>query len=79
MEDVGILNGHLVYFIAIWHILRLLVYFKAIWCILPVLVSCSKKNLATLRPVQCTADPNFYFFPRRGQTLLLLLLNSKRN
>jgi hypothetical protein len=35
MEDVGILYGHLVYYMAIWHILR-------------VLVSCSKNNLATL-------------------------------
>jgi hypothetical protein len=48
MEDVGILNGHLVYYMAIWHILRFLVYLKVIWYILPVLVSCSKKNMATM-------------------------------
>jgi hypothetical protein len=48
MEDVGIFYGHLVYFMAIWHILRFLVYLKVNWYILPVLVSCSKKNLATL-------------------------------
>jgi hypothetical protein len=36
MEDVGIFYGHLV-------------YFKNIWYILPFLVSCSKKNLATLK------------------------------
>jgi hypothetical protein len=45
----------LAYFMAIWSILRpsgifygFLVYFKVIWYILPVLVSCIKKNLATL-------------------------------
>jgi hypothetical protein len=50
MEDVGILYGHLVYFIAIWHILRFFGIFKVIWYILPVLVSCRKKKLATLVP-----------------------------
>jgi hypothetical protein len=44
MEDVGILYGHLVYLIAIWHILRFFGIFKVIWYILPVLVSCRKKT-----------------------------------
>jgi hypothetical protein len=45
----------LVYDMAIWSILLpsgilyvFLLYFKVIWYILPVLVTCSKKNLATL-------------------------------
>jgi hypothetical protein len=48
MEDVGTFYGHLVYFMAIRHILRPIGISKVIWYILPVLVSCSKKNLATL-------------------------------
>jgi hypothetical protein len=43
----------LVYFIALWHILRLLVYLTVIWQIFPVLVSCSKYNLATLAQTTC--------------------------
>jgi hypothetical protein len=39
MEDVGIFNGHLVYFVAIC---GNFVYFS------PVLVCCTKKQLATL-------------------------------
>jgi hypothetical protein len=45
----------LIYFMAIWNILWIFgvffdhsVYFVLIWCIFPVLVSCTKKNLATL-------------------------------
>jgi hypothetical protein len=34
MKDIGILYGHLVYFIASWYILRQLVYFMVIWYIL---------------------------------------------
>jgi hypothetical protein len=45
MEDVGIFNSHLAYLEAIWHILRL---FWHILYIFSDLVSCSKKNLATL-------------------------------
>jgi hypothetical protein len=41
--------GHLVYFMPICNILRILVYFKVIWYILPVLVICRKNNLATLK------------------------------
>jgi hypothetical protein len=62
MEDVGIFYGHLVYFTAIWYILRpfgvfygYLGYFAAIWqiswefgLIFPILVRCTKKNLAAL-------------------------------
>jgi hypothetical protein len=38
----GIVCGHLVYFVAIWYILR------SFGMIFPILVSCTKKNLATL-------------------------------
>jgi hypothetical protein len=45
----------LIYFMAIWNILQTfgifydhLVYFEFIWSIFPLLVSCNKKNLATL-------------------------------
>jgi hypothetical protein len=51
MEDVSIFYGpfgqfygHLAYFKAFWY-----TYFMVIWYVLPVLVSCGKKNLATLR------------------------------
>jgi hypothetical protein len=55
MEDVGIFNGHLVYFRAIWYIFvpfgtfcGHLVHFMVIWYIFPVLVCCATKNLAIL-------------------------------
>jgi hypothetical protein len=48
MEDVRILNGHLVYFMIIWYVLWPFGIFMIIWYILPVLVRCAKKNLATL-------------------------------
>jgi hypothetical protein len=55
MKDVGKFYGHLVYFTAIWYILRHfgvlcgnLLYFAVIWYIFPVLVFSTKKNLATL-------------------------------
>jgi hypothetical protein len=55
----------LVYFKAIWFILWLsgilygfLVHLKVIWYILPVLVTCSKKNLATLLVIsECQSQP----------------------
>jgi hypothetical protein len=50
MEDVGIFNGHSVYFTAIRHILWTL----CIFCgnlIYTVLVYCVRKNLATLFPI----------------------------
>jgi hypothetical protein len=48
-----------IYFMAIWNILQtfgvfydhLVVHFVFIWYIFPVLVSCTKKNLATLVPI----------------------------
>jgi hypothetical protein len=42
MENADIFYGH----IEIFH--GHMVYFTAIWYIFPVLVSCTKKNLATL-------------------------------
>jgi hypothetical protein len=55
MEDVGILYGHLVYFVTIWYILwpfgifcGQFEYFMAIRIIFSVLVYCTKKNLATM-------------------------------
>jgi hypothetical protein len=49
MEDVGTFNVHLVYFTSIWYILwpfgRLYGYLVHFFL---VLVSCAKKNLATL-------------------------------
>jgi hypothetical protein len=64
MEDDGIFNGRLVYFMSIWSIDGHLVYFVVIkWrrgitspapmfvvikYIFPVLVYCTKKNLATV-------------------------------
>jgi Na+/H+-dicarboxylate symporter len=39
----GLYYGHLVYFVAFWHILWLFVIFS------PLLVCCTKKNLATLQ------------------------------
>jgi hypothetical protein len=42
MEDLAILNGHLVYFMAIWFIIWLF------GIVFPGLVSCTKRNLATL-------------------------------
>jgi hypothetical protein len=53
-DNVGIFCGHLEYFTTIYvlHMFRgRLVYFVVIWLILPVLVSCPKKNLATLVPL----------------------------
>jgi hypothetical protein len=45
----------LIYFMALWNILQTfgifsdhLVHFMLIWYIFPVLISCTKKNLATL-------------------------------
>jgi hypothetical protein len=48
MEDVGIFYGHLVYFMAVWHILHLFGIFIGISVHFTVLVSCTKINLATL-------------------------------
>jgi hypothetical protein len=55
----------LVYFIAIWDILRPfcifcghLGYLMVIWYIFPVLVCCTKKNLATLVGVQLGEEAN---------------------
>jgi hypothetical protein len=55
IEDVGIFNGHLVYFTAILLFFAMvgiicchLVYFLVIWYIFPVLVCWCKKHLATL-------------------------------
>jgi hypothetical protein len=50
MEDVGILNGHLVYFMAIWSILWPFGLFCGylLRVLFPILVCCTKKNLATL-------------------------------
>jgi hypothetical protein len=45
MENLGIFYDHFVYFTAIGNIL----WSFGISCGLPVLVSCTKKNLATLR------------------------------
>jgi hypothetical protein len=35
MEDVGIFNGHLVYFTAIWYILWLFGVFSPFWYVVP--------------------------------------------
>jgi hypothetical protein len=43
MENVGILYGQLVYFVAIWYI-----FYGYLAYIFPILVLCTKKNLATL-------------------------------
>jgi hypothetical protein len=43
MEDVGIFQGHLVYFVAVW-------YFMVIQTFVFALVCCTKKNLASLNP-----------------------------
>jgi hypothetical protein len=43
MKNVGIFYGHLEYFMY-----RHFVHFVLIWYIFPFLVSCTKKNLATL-------------------------------
>jgi hypothetical protein len=50
MKDVGILNGHLVYFTARWYILRPFGIFNEyiLGTFFPVLVCCTTKNLATL-------------------------------
>jgi hypothetical protein len=54
LEKVDIFHGLLEYFTVIWDILPFatfcvhLVHFVYIWYIFPVLVSCTKKNLATL-------------------------------
>jgi hypothetical protein len=48
LENVDIFYGHMEYFTDIWDILWLCVHFVFIWYIFPVLVSCTKKNLATL-------------------------------
>jgi hypothetical protein len=48
MEDVGINYGHLVYFTATWYTLWTFGTFYGYLVYLPVLVSCTKKNLATL-------------------------------
>jgi hypothetical protein len=54
MEDVGIIYGHLAYFTAIWYSLWPFGVFYSyihIWYNFPILVSCTKKNLATLNKV----------------------------
>jgi hypothetical protein len=55
MEDGGLFYRPLVYFTALWSILRPfgilcgnLIYFVVIWYIFPILVCCTKKNLAAL-------------------------------
>jgi hypothetical protein len=55
MEDVGIFNGHLVYFTAIWCILWTFGLFCSNLYMYPVLVYCTKKNLATLLPIRVIA------------------------
>jgi hypothetical protein len=49
LENVDTFYGHLGYFTDIWDIYDHLAHFVFIWYIFPVLVSCTKKNLATLR------------------------------
>jgi hypothetical protein len=53
MEDVGLFNGHLVYFAAMYILDGQLVHFVVIWYIL---VCCTTKNLATLGSSQFDGD-----------------------
>jgi hypothetical protein len=48
--------GHLEYFMAIWYFYDHLVQFVLIWYIFPVLVSCTKKNLATLKKTRFNGE-----------------------
>jgi hypothetical protein len=48
METVGVFYSYLEYFTDTWDIFNHLVHFVLNWYIFPVLVSCTKKNLATL-------------------------------
>jgi hypothetical protein len=48
MENAGIFYGHLEYFKVVWYILWPFGNVVAIWYSSLVLVSCIKKNLATL-------------------------------
>jgi hypothetical protein len=70
MEDVGIFYGDLLYFTAIWYILRPfvifyghllffyghLVYFWRFGIFFPVLVCCTETNLATLISARSVAE-----------------------
>jgi hypothetical protein len=42
MDDVGLFYGVLVYFMAMWYILRPIGTILVIWYIVPILVSCTK-------------------------------------
>jgi hypothetical protein len=48
MENIGIVYGHLGYLRPFGIFCSHLLHFRTIWYIFPVLVSCTKKNLATL-------------------------------
>jgi hypothetical protein len=51
----GILQGTLVYFVAIW------LYFVVIWYIFHVLVNCTTKNLATLTALRAPPSKHVIF------------------
>jgi hypothetical protein len=61
MEDVGIFYGHLVYFTAIWYILRIFWYILWLFGIfLANLVCLPKKNLATLQRTQLQSPKTLF-------------------
>jgi hypothetical protein len=64
---VGLFYGHLVYFIAIWHIYRLLGIFYGNLVYFPVLVSCSKKSGTLFAPAKKNKLAFCDLFP--GQSL----------
>jgi hypothetical protein len=53
----------LVFYMAIWSILRPNVHFAASWNIFPVLVCCTEKNLATLFPIIFFVSNTFQIQP----------------
>jgi hypothetical protein len=69
----------LTYFMAIWNILWRFgifydhfVHFLFIWYIFPVLVSCAKKNLATLIPSYMCTLLHFWHFLRMDEQLIFV-------
>jgi hypothetical protein len=46
MQNSGLFNGHLVYFVVIWY--GQFVHFVVVWCLFPFFVYYTNENLATL-------------------------------
>jgi hypothetical protein len=56
MEDVGILNGHLVNITAMWYILWPVGILYSVYICFPILICCTNKHLATLFWIRTQMD-----------------------